>query len=116
MKVNIINSLIAAALSALIAYGCYALCDHENLQLLVSIASGVQFLVLSMGTLAVSLSESRSTVMFRILSGVFFGVAIISNLIFACFDFNIPFYIILNGVILLIYLISALGIARSKQA
>jgi hypothetical protein len=116
MKVNLINSLIAAAMSALIAYGCYAICDYEEVQLLITIASFVQFLVLSIGTIAVSLPESRSTVMFRILSGVFFGVATISNIAFAFFDFNVPTYIILNGVILLIYLLSALGIARAKQA
>lgn len=116
MKINLVNSLIAAAMSALIAYGCYAICDYKEGQLLITIASFVQFLVLSIGTIAVSLPEGRSTVMFRILSGVFFGIAVISNLIFACFEFNKPLYIILNGVVLLIYLLSATGIARSKQA
>lgn len=116
MKVDIIYAVIAAAISALIAYGCYAICDYEEVQLLITIASGVQFLILSLGTIAVSLTESRSTVMFRILSGVFFGIAVISNLIFACFEFNKPLYIILNGIVLLIYILSALGIARSQQA
>jgi hypothetical protein len=116
MKVNIVNSLVAAAFSALIAYGCYALCDYKEVQLLVTIAAFVQFLVLGLGTMAVSLPEGRSTVMFRILSGVFFGIAVISNLTFACFNFNVPLYIILNGVVLLIYILSALGIARAKQA
>ena len=116
MKVNIVNSLVAAAFAALIAYGCYALCDYKEVQLLVTIAAFVQFLVLGLGTLAVSLPEGRSTVMFRILSGVFFGIAVISNLTFACFNFNVPLYIILNGVVLLIYILSALGIARAKQA
>ena len=116
MKVNLVNSLIAAAFAGLLAYGCYALCDHSGVQLLVTIASFVQFAVLGLGTMAVSLSEGRSTVMFRILSGIFFGIAVISNLTFACFDFNVPLYVILNGVVLLVYLLSALGIARAKQA
>lgn len=116
MKLNLVNSLIAAAISALVAYGCYAICDYKEVQLLITIASFVQFLVLSIGTFAVSLSESRSTVMFRILSGVFFGIALISNLTFAFFDFNVPTYIILNGIVLLIYLLSATGIGRAKQA
>lgn len=116
MKLNIVNTLVATATSALIAYGCYAICDYEEVQLLVTIAAFVQFLILSIGTIAVSLPEGRSTIMFRILSGVFFGIAVISNLIFACFDFSVPLYIILNGIVLLIYILSALGIARSQQA
>ena len=48
MKVNIVNSLVAAAFSALIAYGCYALCDYKEVQLLVTIAAFVQFVVLGM--------------------------------------------------------------------
>lgn len=116
MKVNLVNSLIATAFAGLLAYGCYALCDHSEVQLLITIASFVQFAVLGLGTMAVSLPEGRSTVMFRILSGVFFGIAITSNLIFACFNFKVPLYIILNGLVLLIYLLSAVGVARAKQA
>ena len=112
--------MIVAAFAALIAYGCYAICDYEEVQPLVTIAVFVQFLILGLGTLAVSLPESRSTIMFRILSGVFFGIAVISNLtfvcLFVCFNFNVPFYIILNGIVLLIYILSALGMARSNQA
>lgn len=114
MKINVVNSLVASALAALIAYGCYALGDYQEVQLLVTIAAFVQFAIFGLGTLAVSLPDSRMTVMFRILSGVFLGVALISNLIFACFNFNVPLYIILNGVVMLIYVLSAVGIARAN--
>lgn len=115
MKLSIPNIVGAIGLSALLSYACYAMCDVESLKSLITIGAAVQFLIYTFGMLVYQHSEdSRLTAVVRTLSGVVFVVALISNFIFACTDFSTPLYIILNGLVLLIYFLVAAGIARSN--
>jgi len=69
-------------------------------------------LALSIG---VNFERSRTTTNIRVVSGIFFAVALISNLIFNFLSFSEPSYIITNGILLLIYILIAYSINRAKQ-
>jgi hypothetical protein len=114
MKLNFVQTIIAIAVSALIAYGFYTFHDSEN-KILLSAGSFIFLsltLVLSIG---VNFDQSRTTANNRVVSGVFFGIAFISNFIFNFLSFSEASYIIINGILLLIYALIIYSIARAKQ-
>lgn len=116
MKLNIVPSIIAFAISALIAYGLYSWCRDADMQMLLSIFGGISLLLTLGGMLAISFEDSRTTVNVRVLSGVFAFLVILSNAIFCCISsFSTPLYVIINGLLLLTWFISAYGVARAYK-
>lgn len=114
MKINLVQTIIAIAVSALIAYGLYNFHDGEN-QILLSVGSFVflaSTLVLTIGT---SFQLPRTTTNVRVVSGIFFAVALISNLIFTFVEFSVPSYVITNGILLLVFILIAYSINKAKQ-
>ena len=107
MKINLVQTIIAIAVSGLIAYGLYNFHDGEN-QILLSVGSFVFLSVTLALSIGVSFEQSRTTTNIRVVSGIFFAVALISNLIFQLLEvFPEPSYIITNGILLLIYVLIA---------
>ena len=114
MKLDFVQTIIALALSLLIAYGLYSFHDSEN-KLLLSAGSLVFFaatLILSIGS---SFELTRTTTNIRIVSGIFFAIALISNLIFTFINFSITGYVIINGILFLLFILIAYSINRAKQ-
>lgn len=114
MKINFVQTIIAIAVSLLIAYGLYSFHDSEN-KILLSAGSFVFLattLVLSIGT---SFQLPRTTTNVRVVSVIFFAVALISNLIFTFVAFLVPSYVITNGILLLVYILIAYSINKAKQ-
>jgi hypothetical protein len=114
MKINFVQTIVAILLSLLIAYGLFSFNDSEN-KILLS-AGGFLFLattlILSIGT---SFELSRTKTNIKSVSGVFFIVALISNLIFAFIRFSVPVYIIINGTLLLVFIFITYSIYKAKQ-
>lgn len=116
MKLNIVPSIIALAISALIAYGLYSWCRNADMQILLSIFGGVSMLLTFGSMLAISFEDSRTTVNVRVLSGVFAFLVILSNAIFCCISsFSTPLYVIINGLLMLIWFLSAYGVTRANK-
>lgn len=116
MKLNIVPSIIAFAISALIAYGLYSWCRNADMQILLSIFGGVSMLLTFGSMLAISFEDSRTTVNVRVLSGVFAFLVILSNAIFCCISsFSTPLYVIINGLLMLIWFLSAYGVTRANK-
>lgn len=116
MKLNIVPSIIALAISALIAYGLYSWCRNADMQILLSIFGGVSMLLTFGSMLAISFEDSRITVNFRVLSGVFALLIVLSNAIFCCVSsFSTPLYVIINGMLMLIWFLSAYGVTRANK-
>jgi hypothetical protein len=114
MKINIVLSIIAVALSSLITYGLYTIYDGEN-QMLLSIGS-LMFLSFTLAfTIGVNFEQSRITTNIRAISGIFFVLALISNLIFTFIDFSIPSYVITNGLLFLVFILIVYSISSAKQ-
>jgi hypothetical protein len=114
MKINFVQTIIAIAVSALIAYGLYSFHNGEN-QMLLSIGSFLFMSVTLALSIGVNFEHSRTTTNIRVVSGIFFAVALISNLIFNFLSFSEPSYIITNGILLLIYILIAYSINSAKQ-
>ena len=114
MKINTVKAIIALCISGLISYGFYSFHKTDN-KLLLSLGS---FLFLSLTltfTLSISFSLSRTTTMIRTVSGIFFAIGFVSNLLFSFFNFSTPIYVIINGIIIMAYALIAYSISRAKQ-
>lgn len=105
MRINVIKSLIAIAISALLAYACYAICAYEHVRWIITIGAFLTIATPTLLTIGITAKKARSATMLSALSGVLLFVEIVANGIFAFFDFSIPVYVITNGLILLIYIL-----------
>ncbi len=114
MKINFVQSIIAIAVSLLIAYGLYSFHDSEN-KILLSAGTFVFLASTLILTISISFEQSRTTTNIRVVSGIFFAVALISNLIFTFINFSIPSYVITNGILLLVFILIAYSINKAKQ-
>ena len=114
MKVHFVQAIIAIAVSLLIAYGLYSFHDSEN-KILLSAGSFVFLAVTLILTIGTSFELPRTTTNVRVVSGIFFAIALISNLVFTFLNFSIPSYIIINGILLLVFILIAYSINKAKQ-
>ena len=109
MKLDVVKSLIAVAISALLAYACYEICNYEHVRWVIAAGAFVTIGAPMMFALGVSYQQERSSVMLKTLSWVFLLIESVSNGIFVFFDFSIPVYIIVNGLILLTFVLIEFG-------
>jgi hypothetical protein len=114
MKVNIVTLIIALAISALAGYGFYAANASEEYPLVIAIGSGIVLFITLAGTIAVGAKEGRgSTTNIRVLSGIFFVVLLIEQIIFSFVPFRIAPYSIVTGILLLVYMLIAYAIGKA---
>ena len=114
MKINFVQTIIAIVLSLLISYGLYSFHDSEN-KILLSLGSFIFLAVTLVITIGVNFEQSRTTTNVRVVSGIFFVIAFVSNLLFSFFTFSSPSYIITNGILLLIFILIVYSINKAKQ-
>lgn len=114
MKINFVQTIIAIAVSLLIAYGLYSFHDGEN-KILLSAGSFAFLATTLVLTIGASFEFPRTTTNIRVVSGIFFAVALISNLVFTFLNFSVPSYVITNGILLLVFILIAYSIYRAKQ-
>ena len=114
MKLNFTQTIIAIALSLLIAYGFYSFHDSEN-KIILTFGSFI-FLAITLGiTIGVRFERSRTTTNIRTVSGIFSIIAFFSNLIFSFLTFSTPGYVIVNGMLFLVFSSIVYSINKAKQ-
>ena len=105
MKIDFVKSFIAIAISALLAYACYEICKFEQVQWVITIGAFLTIALPALFAMAVTVKAERSSIVLSIFSWVMLLVEIVVNGIFLFFDFSIPVYIIINGLLLLLYIL-----------
>lgn len=115
MKVNIIPTVIALAMSALIGYALYALCKTEGQELLLAIGGGIAIFIPLATALGIRFEPSRTSGNIAALGGTFTAIMLIGCFVYAFVQFTPPAFIIVIGVLLLIFLLCVYAIAKAKQ-
>ena len=115
MKIDFIKSLVAIVISALLAYACYSICKYESVQTLAAIGSFLTIATPLMFAIGVETKAERTAVILKVLSWVVLLAEVVTNGIFICFDFSIPAYIIVNGLILVLYLLIYSSIYKKQM-
>ena len=101
-------------MSLLIVYGLYNFNGSEN-KILLSAGSLVFLATTLVMTIGTSFEIPRTTTNIRVVSGIFFAVALISNLIFTFINFSVPSYVIINGILVLVFILIIYSINKAKQ-
>ena len=114
MKLNLIQTIIAVLVSLLITYGLYSFHSGEN-QILLSAGSFIFLSITLVMFIGTTFEFPRTTINIRVVSGVFFIIGLISNLIFTFINFSVPSYIIINGLLILTFILIAYSIYKAKQ-
>jgi hypothetical protein len=115
MKVNFVMLIVALAIAVLIAFGFYSGNKGETYVWLITIASGIMGFIALSGTFAVSFEGRGSTGNVRVVSILFFIAYIISNFIFSFFKLIPAPYIIINGILFLLYILIMYGIIKALR-
>jgi hypothetical protein len=114
MKINFVQTIISVAVSLLIAYGLYNFHDSEN-KILLSAGSFIFLAATLTLTVGTSFELPRTSANIRVVSGIFFVIALISNLIFTFVNFPVPSYVITNGILFLTFISIVYSISKAKQ-
>lgn len=114
MKLDFIKTIIAFAVSGLIAYGFFAFNKNVNKDLL-TIGSFIFLVITLTFTVGINFQLPRTSSLIKTISIIFFIIALLSNLIFSFVDFKEATYIITNGILFLIYTLTTYSIGKVKQ-
>lgn len=114
MKIKAIPLVIVLGISAIITYGLYSFCTSGN-AILLAVFGGLMSLATLATAFGVTFRHQGKSVNIKVVSLVFFVLALISNIVFARCAFKIPTYIIVNGLLILIWLLVVYGISKAKN-
>lgn len=117
MKINPVFMLICLAIAVLAGYGFFSWNSGEAYQILITISAGIIIFVTLSGIIAIQSASGRGSLgNIRALSIVFFLIEVISNIIFSIITIHTPTaYIVINGIIFLVYILIAYVISRALK-
>ena len=98
----------------MITYGLTSFHHSENSQLLV-FTSFVEFFFTSFFALGLRFELRRTTSNIRVVSSIYFIIFLITNIIFLYFGSLQQFYIIVNGLLILLGALIIYSISKAKQ-
>ena len=103
MKANVFLSFIAVLMAMLIGYFAYYISQGKPNDILCGICSTVCFVATLVPGVGLQYESGRLGVNVRILACLFFLLFIVSHFWFAAQGVKMPYYIVINGIVLLIY-------------
>ncbi len=104
MKANIFLTLISIAISCLTGYTAFVIAAGQENDIICGIVTTICFVATLVPMIGIQYESERIAVNIRVLCTLFIISFIISNFSFALFGVKMPYYIMVNGLILLIFL------------
>jgi len=114
MRVHLVNTLVALAVTALITFGISSI-DGNTLKGQIGIGSFIFIASTLVFAIGITFDNVRMGINVRLISWIFFVVGLLLNLLFALVAFSQTSYIITSGVVFLIYVLVANSIFSAKQ-
>ena len=113
MKIKVIPLIIVLGISAILSYGIFSFCTSDNATIMALIGGLMSFLTLT-ASFGITITNGGKSINIKVLSLVFFVLGLISNIIFAYVHCKTPTYIIVNGLIILIWLLIVYGLSKTE--
>ena len=104
MRANIFLTIISLILAGLIGYWVFSNAKGQEEDTLCGICSSLCFLATLIPCIGLHYDSSRIGTNIRVLSVLFFIAFLISHFYFANYGIKMPLYVILNGILLVIFL------------
>jgi integral membrane sensor domain MASE1 len=113
MKISPVMLVVSFAISGLVAYGFYTANHGEASFWLITVGSGILCFTALSGILAVGFDVRGGTGNYRIVSALFLIISLISNVIFNFLSYTVASYIIVNGILFLLYIVIEYAIIKA---
>lgn len=114
MKVNKFPFLLAFLLASIIAY-FFSTYHSNNDSLVIGIGAFLVLFTTAASSMSISFDYQRTTTLTRAVSGLFFALFLVSQIIFTSTTFNFPTYVLVNGSMLILFLLIIYSIVKSKH-
>ena len=114
IKINIIQTILAIGINVIIGFAFYNYA-HTEYKLIFGIATGILLTIISFLMMGISHPNAKTNINTKTVSGIFYIIILVTNLIFMFINFKLPIFIIINGIIFLIYLSIYSAIQKSRQ-
>jgi hypothetical protein len=115
MKINVVFLLISLAISALAAYGFYAVNSEETYCLMITIGGGLSLFFPLSGLLALNAGGRGGSVHIKVVSALFFIGLLIEQVVFSVLTLKPAPYIIITGILLLVYVLISYAVAHTGE-
>jgi hypothetical protein len=113
MKINPVTTAIAVGISALLAYGFYSF-NYNTQHALLGIGSFISFTITLFFVLGARFDFYTKNINMRSVSAMFFGIFFTSHVLFSFLKFTQGVYIVVHGVVLLLYFLIIYYMARPQ--
>ena len=104
MKANVFLTIISVILALLIGFLAYTIAEDKANDSLCGVGTSLCLIAALIPTIRLQYESGRMGTNIRVYSALFFIIFLISNFCFASFVINVPYYIITNGIMLVIFL------------
>ena len=104
MKANVFLTMISVILTLFIGYLAYTIAVDKANDSLYGVGTSLCLIATLVPTIGLQYESGRMGTNIRVYSALFFIIFLISNFCFASFVINVPYYIITNGIMLVIFL------------
>ena len=115
MRINSILTLLTIVVSILMGYLVYSIAGIDPNALLAGFCSTLCFICTLVPAFGIKYETRALSVNLRVLSFVAFLLMLISHITFAAISIEMPYYFIINGILLSIYLGIAYSINSTKH-
>ena len=115
MKINTFLTFICFAIAGLSAFGFFIANSGDTYRILITAASGISLFVTLGGMIALSSSNRGSMINIRVVSGAFFLALLVNHIVFSFIGVKFTPYIIITGVLLLLYMLIYYVIVRALK-
>ena len=112
---SLIFVCLAVVLSLLLGYTVYAVAEGDEYDSLAGIISSLCFMSMLVPFVGISHNSVGINTNLKMLSVVFLVLSLISQFCFASFGVKLPYYLIVNGLLVVLYGIIYLKIAQVKN-
>jgi hypothetical protein len=114
VKINFVFLALAFGIAALAGYALFAANNREGgVPLANALGGGIALFVTLAGTIAVSAESKGASMNIRLLSKTFFGIILAQQVVFTLLPFRMAPYVIVTGVLALVYLTVVYGAGRA---
>lgn len=114
IKINVVQTVLAIGINAVIGFAFYNYA-RSAYKIVFGITSGLLLAVIFFLMTGIKYATDKVNLNTKMLSAVFYGIFIITNLIFMFINFKLPIFFIVTGILFFSYLIIYTNIQKTKQ-
>jgi hypothetical protein len=115
MKINVFLIIICVAIAGLLTFGFFQATKGETYRILFTIGAFLSFFTTLGGLLAWKTPDGGSATNVKIVSVLFFIVLLIEHIIFSIAGINLTAYVIITGIILILFVLIFYLILRALR-